>query len=149
MANLILKGTIENDAFTASGSKEPPTIYGKLEVTLKKGKAETIHAEDINIQRLEEISLLLLRAKGDKYDADIKYTLNLVGDTKSDETKLNEAKLNSTKILWINLENKKPLVKTYEEIKNLVIGLEKDQSVEEAVVEIMVLRRMKDKNKGK
>ena len=53
MANLTVNGTIEKDAFKASGGKEA-TMYGKLEVTLEKGEPQTIEASDINIERLRE-----------------------------------------------------------------------------------------------
>ena len=40
MANLTVNGTIEKDAFKASGGKEP-TMYGKLEVILERGQDPT------------------------------------------------------------------------------------------------------------
>ena len=117
---------------------------------MDKGKAEKIEAGDINISDLGNVSLLVLKTKDEKYDADIKYKVNIDGDTEADE-----AKLNSTKILWLSLDNKKPLplVKGYKQIKNLELWLEDYQPVEQAVVEIMVLRRLPQpenkKDKGK
>ena len=115
MANLTVNGTIEGkDAFKASGGKEP-TMYGKLEVILERGQdPQKIEAGDINISDLGNVSLLVLKTKDEKYDADIKYKVNIDGDTEADE-----AKLNSTKILWLSLDNKKPLplVKGYKQIK--------------------------------
>ena len=140
MANLTVNGTIEKDVFKASGSKEA-TMYGKLEVTLEKGEPQTIKASDINIEKLDRISLLVLKTKDEKYDGiDIRYKVNMDGETE-------DAKLNSTKILWLSLENKKPLslVGSGKEIKDIELWLDEDQTAEQAIVEIMVLRRMPEK----
>ena len=145
MTNLTLSGTIEKDAFKVSGGREP-TMYGKLEVTVEKGKIKGKHtiiqASDINITDLDKISLLVLKTKDEKYDGiDIKYKVNMDGDTE-------EAKLNSTKILWLSLENKKPLssIVVDKKIKDIELWLEEDQPTEQAIVEILVLRRMPSPN---
>ena len=135
MANFILNGTVEKDSFKFSAGKEPATMYGKLEVTVEKEPHKKILAEDINVTDLNRVSLLVLKTKDEKYDVDIKYRVNPDGE---------EAKLNVTKILWLSLENKKPFSSIVGDtkIKEIELWLEKDQDAEQAIVEIMVLRRM-------
>jgi hypothetical protein len=110
-------------------------MYGKLEVTVEKEPHKKILAEDINVTDLNRVSLLVLKTKDEKYDVDIKYRVNPDGE---------EAKLNVTKILWLSLENKKPFSSIVGDtkIKEIELWLEKDQDAEQAIVEIMVLRRM-------
>ena len=94
---------------------------------------------DLNIDKLNKLSLLVLKTKDEKYDGiDIKYKVNMEGEDEAEE-----AKLNSTKVLWLNLENKKPyssIVSDKTAIKDIVLWLDKEQPAEEATVEIMVLR---------
>ena len=143
MTSLILNGTIEKDAFKLSGgdSSGVPTMYGKLVVIVEKGHPKRIEAADLNIDKLNKLSLLVLKTKDEKYDGiDIKYKVNMEGEDEAEE-----AKLNSTKVLWLNLENKKPyssIVSDKTAIKDIVLWLDKEQPAEEATVEIMALRRV-------
>jgi hypothetical protein len=148
MANLTLNGLIEKDPFKATGDKEP-TIYGKLEVILEKGisQTQTINASDINVDKLENANLLLVRGKDDKYEGNVKFTLNL-----NDGTNFIEEKLKSTKVLWLSLESKLQLMKEPKQIENLVFELkdEEDESkpVGQVIIEIMVLRRINTSTAG-
>jgi hypothetical protein len=140
MTNLTLNGIIEKDAFKLrGGGGRDGTMYEKLEVTLKKDDSKMINGEDLNIDKLNKLSLLVLKTKDEKYDGiDIKYKITMGGEAE-------EAKLNSTKVLWLNLENKKPyssIVKEGTKIENIELLLDKGQPAEEATVEIMVLRKI-------
>jgi hypothetical protein len=70
MTNLTLNGAIEKDLFKLSGgdSSEEPTMYGKFEIILKKGGSKMINGEDLNINKLNKLSLLVLKTKDEKYD---------------------------------------------------------------------------------
>ena len=92
----------------------------------------------MNVTKLDRISLLVLKTKDEKYDGiDIRYRVNMNVESE-------EARLNATKILWLSLENKKPFssIVGETEIKDIELWLEKDQDAEQAIVEIMVLRKV-------
>ena len=92
MANLTVNGTIEGrDAFKGKWRKRATNnVWKTRSHTGKKGQdPQKIEAGDINISDLGNVSLLVLKTKDEKYDADIKYKVNIDGDTEADEAKLN------------------------------------------------------------
>jgi hypothetical protein len=144
MANLTLTGAVETDKFAANSDNKERTIYGKLEVSLdKQEKKATIPASEIGAGNLNDLGLLLVRGKNDKYDFNVKFSLNLDNETITDE------KLKSSRLIWLNLDKKFNFLKDKKiGIKSLDFEINNEDDEDDkkpagpAVIEILVLRRI-------
>jgi hypothetical protein len=144
MANLTLTGAVETDKFAANSDNKEKTIYGKLEVSLDKQEPQAIiPASDIGAGNLSDLSLLLVRGKNDKYDFNVKFSLNLENETITDE------KLKSSRLIWLNLDKKFNFLKDKKiVVKSLEFKINKEDDEDDkkpfvpAVIEILVLRKI-------
>ena len=150
---------VDKDKYQIFGGKGKRT-YSKLELEIRKGTPVTIEASEINIDNLENVNLLLLKTKDDKYDLNVNifYSIEFAGSDSQSKVK---NKLKKAVLLWLNMNSENPddpdnlgisFIKSLKNISKLKFWLEdplpvennasKNQSacINEVTLELVVVR---------
>jgi hypothetical protein len=147
---------VDKTKYPIFGGKGKRT-YSVLEIEIRKGSPVTIEASEIKIDNLENVNLLLLRAKDDKYDANVLYSI-VFAKSKPD---VQNKKLKKAVLFWLNMNSENPddpdnpgisFAEKLKEISNFKFWLEdpvtdensssKNQSacINEVTLELVVVR---------